>query len=169
MTKKSVALFFDAVLLVVSVLVVPTPASASEGGREAQKQVQAWVEGAELATPAYAESCRVLRATVTNSQGLSGGTIQATVCKAPYSAHLDDSSYNYVQDHQADGVAARAWLDTSSGERVGPMAVDSTSTSGGTSLDSWVSRDSRPGTVRVYVCLGTTSPWDGGRCASASY
>ncbi|MEU3732046.1 hypothetical protein AB0E81_21945 [Streptomyces sp. NPDC033538] len=124
-----------------------------------------------VALPAQAHAavrCETVRATVANSQGLSGGTVRATVCK-PSSGHayFDDGYYNYVQDHQADGVAARAYVVDANG-RYGPRGVDDTSTSGGEPI-FWESNGAGSGTVRVYVCLGKKYPWDSGsRCASDS-
>ncbi|MEU0808765.1 hypothetical protein [Streptomyces sp. NPDC005970] len=125
---------------------------------------------AVFAAPAQAQEaagCETLRATVLNSQGLSGGTVQATVCiDASGGAYLNDAYYNYVQDHQADGVAARAYIRDSF-YPYGPLAVDDTSTSGGQSLGPWDSISTGNTSVRVYVCLGTKGPGDSGaRCAS---
>ncbi|NBM20685.1 hypothetical protein [Streptomyces sp. GC420] len=123
---------------------------------------------AQAAAPARAAAgCETLRATVANSEGLSGGTVQATVCiYSDGGAALNTSYYNYVQDHQADGVAARAYIRDSVGWR-GPLGVDDTSTSGGQELDRWESEVVGNTSVRVYVCLGKKYPGDSGaRCAS---
>jgi hypothetical protein len=123
---------------------------------------------AQAFAPARAAAgCETLRATVANSQGLSGGTVQATVCiYSGGSADLDTSYYNYVQDHQADGVAARAYIRDSWGP-YGPLAVDDTSTSGGQDLGYWDSTTTGNTSVRVYVCLGKKYPGESGaRCAS---
>lgn len=122
-----------------------------------------------IALPAQAHAavrCETLRATVANSQGLSGGTVQATVCKADDGyAYFHDGYNNYVQDHQADGAAARAYVRDSNGV-YGPLAVDDTATSGAQPI-YWESNGTGNTTVRVYVCLGKKYPWDSGsRCAS---
>ncbi|MQS37685.1 hypothetical protein [Streptomyces katsurahamanus] len=127
--------------------------------------------GLGLALPASAHAapgCTTLSATVANSAGNPGGHVQATLCSsssAPYSWSLNESYYNFVQDYQADGVAARAYIQ-STGSINGPLAVDDTSTAGGADLGSWESTNT--GTwVRVYVCLGTKYPGStGARCAS---
>ncbi|WP_175411864.1 hypothetical protein [Streptomyces sp. TRM64462] len=122
-----------------------------------------------VALPAQAHAalrCETLRATVTNSQGLAGGTVRATVCKADNGdAHFHEGYYNYVQDHQPDGTAARAYVRERYGT-YGPIGVDDTSTSGGQSI-SWMSNGAGNTTIRVYVCLGTKNPnQSGARCAS---
>lgn len=127
--------------------------------------------GLGIALPAQAHAavrCETLRATVSNSQGLSGGTVQATVCKAGDGyAYFHDSYNNYVEDYQADGAAARAYVRDSHG-LYGPLAVDDTSTSDGQPI-WWESNGSGNTTIRVYVCLGKKYPGDSGaRCASDS-
>lgn len=111
-----------------------------------------------------------MRDTAGNRPQLPGqqrGTVQATICIDPTGgATLNDSYYNYVQDHQADGVAARAYIHDSWGP-YGPLAVDGTSTSGGQDLGSWESTATSNTYVRVYVCLGLKRPGQSGaRCAS---
>lgn len=127
--------------------------------------------GLGLALPASAHAaggCTTLTATVTNSAGELGGHVQATLCSsssAPYSWHLNESYYNFVEDYQGDGVAARAYI-RSGGITNGPLAVDDTSTPGGATLDRWESTNAGT-SVRVYVCLGTKFPGStGARCAS---
>ncbi|WP_327236206.1 hypothetical protein OG349_21845 [Streptomyces sp. NBC_01317] len=126
--------------------------------------------GLALPSSAQAAGCTTLRATVTNSAGNPGGHVQATLCSsssAPYSWDLNQSYFNFVEDYQADGVAARAYIQ-SGGITNGPLGVDDTSTSGGTQLDWWESTVSSS-TARAYVCLGTKSPGtSGARCAYAS-
>ncbi|MEU1122479.1 hypothetical protein ABZ371_02545 [Streptomyces sp. NPDC005899] len=129
--------------------------------------------GLGLALPASAHAaagCTTLRATVANSAGAPGGHVQATLCSsssAPYYWRLNQSYYNFVEDYQADGVAARAYIQHGSFTPNGPLGVDDTSTSGGTTLDSWEGTNAST-SVRVYVCLGTKSPGStGARCASA--
>ncbi|MGW4689849.1 hypothetical protein ACWEPM_33880 [Streptomyces sp. NPDC004244] len=115
-----------------------------------------------------AVSCTTLTATVANSAGNPGGHVQATLCHgaAPYLWHLNESYNNFVEDYQADGVAARAYI-ASGGTANGPLGADDTSTSGGTRMDPWESTVSSTW-VRVYVCLGTKRPLTtGARCASA--
>ncbi|GAA2266189.1 hypothetical protein GCM10010232_68170 [Streptomyces amakusaensis] len=114
--------------------------------------------GAAAAVPVQiTDSCGTVRATTDNSQGLRGGTVQATVCRrADGSAYFHIAYNNYVEDHQADGVAARAWVNTPGGI-YGPIGVDSTSTPGGTSI-SWNSSNNFNSYVNVWVCLGTQSP-----------
>lgn len=123
---------------------------------------------AEPAVAAY--TCKTVRGTVSNSQGLAGGHVQARLCvqsSSPGNAYIDDDYYNFVEDYQADGVAARAYV-TWSGGLNGPLATDDTSTSGGQFLDRWES--TYPGTsFRVRVCLGKKYPGESGaRCATAS-
>ncbi|MFF5257023.1 hypothetical protein ACFY4K_34000 [Streptomyces leeuwenhoekii] len=124
---------------------------------------------AQPAQAAAADTCRTLSATVNNSAGQAGGHVQGTFCinTNDYSAYLHSGYYNYVEDYQADGVAARAWV-LHGGITNGPLATDSTSTSGGTELGPWDSTGFGS-TLRLYVCLGTTSPGNtGARCASSS-
>ncbi|WP_190038364.1 hypothetical protein [Streptomyces fructofermentans] len=123
---------------------------------------------AQAAAPSRtAAGCETLHATVANSQGLSGGTVQATVCiHSGGTADLNTSYYNYVQDHQADGVAARAYIRDSR-YLYGPLAMDDTATSGGQDLGHWDSTEVGNTSVRVYVCLGKKFPGESGaRCAS---
>ncbi|MFD0427612.1 hypothetical protein ACFQ60_03650 [Streptomyces zhihengii] len=119
--------------------------------------------GVALPASAQAAGCETLSATVRNSAGLSGGHVQATVCINSASADFNDSYFNYVQDYQADGVAARAYVTTPG---YGPLATDDTSTSDGQDI-VWESTDSDVAWVRVWVCLGKTYPGQSGaRCAS---
>ncbi|MFF0296870.1 hypothetical protein ACFYS8_16965 [Kitasatospora sp. NPDC004615] len=121
------------------------------------------------AQAASAETCRTLSATVNNSAGQAGGHVQGTFCinTSTYSAYLHSGYYNYVEDYQADGVAARAYV-SHGGFTNGPLGTDSTSTSGGTQLDAWDSTGSGS-SLRLYVCLGTAFPGSAGaRCASSS-
>jgi hypothetical protein len=121
--------------------------------------------GVVLPASAQAAGCETLSATVGTSAGLSGGHVQATVCIYSASADFNDSYFNYVQDYQADGVAARAYV-TTPGFLYGPLATDDTSTSGGQDI-VWESTDSDVAWVRVWVCLGKTYPGQSGaRCAS---
>ncbi|MFF4583872.1 hypothetical protein ACFY15_36885 [Streptomyces sp. NPDC001373] len=121
------------------------------------------------AQAASAETCRTLSATVNNSAGQAGGHVQGTFCinTGSYSAYLNSGYYNYVEDYQADGVAARAYV-SHGGYLNGPLATDSTSTPGGTQLGPWESTYFGS-SLRLYVCLGTTYPGSAGaRCASSS-
>ncbi|MER7706809.1 hypothetical protein ABTX81_28415 [Kitasatospora sp. NPDC097605] len=131
--------------------------------------------GGGLAAPAAqaattrteAVTCKTLSASVTNSAGSRGGHVQGTFCIAASSAYLNDAYNNFVQDDAADGVAARAYV-TASGITNGPLATDSTSTAGGTSLGPWESTDPGVTSVRLWVCLGTAFPGSSGaRCGSA--
>ncbi|MET8825569.1 hypothetical protein ABZX40_31755 [Streptomyces sp. NPDC004610] len=121
--------------------------------------------GVALPASARAAGCETLSATVRNAAGLNGGHVQATACIYSASADFNDAYFNYVQDHQADGVAARAYV-TTPGFFYGPLATDDTSTSGGQVI-TWESTDSDVAWVRVWVCLGKTYPGESGaRCAS---
>ncbi|MFI8307455.1 hypothetical protein ACIF80_29290 [Streptomyces sp. NPDC085927] len=121
------------------------------------------------AQAASAETCRTLSATVNNSAGQAGGHVQGTFCinTSGGSAYLHSGYYNYVEDYQADGVAARAYV-SHGGITNGPLGTDSTSTPGGTELDRWDWTNAGY-TLRLHVCLGTTFPGKtGARCASSS-
>ncbi|MGW0214234.1 hypothetical protein ACWDXH_07565 [Micromonospora chokoriensis] len=122
------------------------------------------------ASPAFATGCLTDTGSVPSPKGGPGATATATLCvnSAGY-AWLDTNRTNTVTDQSGDGYAARVYVYWNQGYS-GAIAVDDTSSSGGTRLywESGVGTQYR--WTEVFVCLGYSRPDDyNGRCASVVY
>ncbi|MDG4839468.1 hypothetical protein O7631_23345 [Micromonospora sp. WMMD967] len=121
------------------------------------------------ASPAFA-GCLTGKGDVPSPTGGAGATATATLCvnSAGY-AWLDTNRTNTVTDQKGDGYAARVYVYWNQSYS-GAIAVDDTSSSGGTRLywESGVGTQYR--WTEVFVCLGYSRPDDyNGRCDSVVY